>query len=373
MHVCTVVGARPQFVKAAVVSPAVRERGEETLIHTGQHYDEELSDVFFDELEIPTPDYNLGVGSGTHGAQTAEMITGIERILERVSPDVLLLYGDTNSTLAGAIVGSKADVTVAHVEGGLRSYNREMPEEVNRVVTDHTTDLTFAPSERAEDNLAAEGVTGGVHVTGDVMYDVLLQAIDRARERSTALETLDLEPGSFVLATVHRASNTDDRDVLESIVDGLASAPYPVVFPAHPRTVSRLESFGLWERTTDELEVIDPVGYLDFIRLVEAAERVATDSGGVQKEAFFLETPCVTLRRETEWVETVACGWNELVGPSRPRIERALERDRSHDSRPEPYGDGNAAERIADLLETAVHGTGDEPTLVGDRRPAGRT
>ncbi|MCU4741460.1 UDP-N-acetylglucosamine 2-epimerase (non-hydrolyzing) [Halobacteria archaeon AArc-m2/3/4] len=354
MNVCSIVGARPQFVKASVVTPALRKRCEEVLVHTGQHYDEELSDVFFDELGIPEPDYNLGVGSDSHGQQTADMIAGIEEIVERTSPDVLLLYGDTNSTLAGAVIGSKADVTLVHIEGGLRSYNREMPEEVNRVATDHLSDVSFVPCERAIENLEAEGITDDVYFTGDVMYDAILKARERARETSTILETHGLEPDEFILTTVHRASNTDDRSNLAAILDGLANAPLPVVFPAHPRTVSCLREYGLWERATSELEVIDPVGYLDFVRLLDAAERIATDSGGVQKEAFFLDTPCATLREETEWKATVSCGWNVIVGPHREPIEAALETEYRLENKPQPYGDGNASERIARLLESHV-------------------
>lgn len=360
MKVCSIVGARPQFVKAAVVSREIRAVGEEVLVHTGQHYDEELSDVFFEELGIPEPDYNLGVGSDTHGRQTAEMIAGIERILEGTEPDVLLLYGDTNSTLAGAIVGSKCDVIVAHVEAGLRSYNREMPEEINRILSDHASDLRFAPSESAVELLADEGITDGVYWTGDVMYDSILAIRDRVAERSTALADLGLVADEFVLATVHRQRNTDRRSNLESILDGLSESPLPVVFPAHPRTVERLQEHGLWDRATDELELVDPLGYTDFIRLVDAAERVATDSGGVQKEAFFLETPCVTLREETEWTETVDCGWNELVGADADRIRDALAADRTPGTTPNPYGDGLASRRIVGLLRQ--HVDDDEPT-----------
>ncbi|AHF99597.1 UDP-N-acetylglucosamine 2-epimerase [Halostagnicola larsenii XH-48] len=354
MKVCSVVGARPQFVKAAVVSRELRAVGEEVLVHTGQHYDEELSDVFFDELEIPEPDYNLGVESDTHGRQTAAMIAALEPVLEETDPDVLLLYGDTNSTLAGAVVGSKRDVSVAHVEAGLRSYNRDMPEETNRVLTDHVSDLCFAPSEEAVANLAAEGIDDGVYWTGDVMYDTILEARTRAHDRSTILENLELTPDGFVLATVHRASNTDDRSNLESILDGLASSSLPVVFPAHPRTIARLEEYGLRARAEEVLRLIEPQGYLDFVRLLDAAERVATDSGGVQKEAFFLETPCVTLRRETEWTETVEAGWNELVGPDEDRIRDALTRERGTHSTPQPYGDGIASRRIVGLLQQAI-------------------
>ncbi len=353
MKVCSVVGARPQFVKAAVVSRELRNVGEEVLVHTGQHYDEELSGVFFDELDIPEPEYNLGVESDTHGRQTAAMIAELEPVLEETRPDVLLLYGDTNSTLAGAVVGSKFDTAVAHVEAGLRSYNRDMPEETNRVLTDHASDMCFAPSRAAVENLADEGITDGVYWTGDVMYDTILEARTRAHDRSDILDDLDLTPGEFVLATVHRASNTDDRSNLEAILDGLVSSPLPVVFPAHPRTIARLEEYELLDRTTGEFELVDPQGYLDFVRLLDAAERVATDSGGVQKEAFFLETPCVTLREETEWTETVECGWNELVGPDEDRIRAALDREWGERSTPQPYGDGVASHRIVGLLQQA--------------------
>ncbi|THE64968.1 UDP-N-acetylglucosamine 2-epimerase (non-hydrolyzing) [Salinadaptatus halalkaliphilus] len=363
MHVCSIVGARPQFVKAAVVSRQLREVGEETLVHTGQHYDEELSDVFFEELDIPEPEYNLGVESETHGRQTAAMIARLESVVDEIDPDVLLLYGDTNSTLAGAVVGSKRDVTVAHVEAGLRSENRAMPEEINRILTDHASDLCFVPSETAVRNLADEGITDGVHWTGDVMYDAILDARERSRRRSTILEDLDLEEGKFALATVHRAGNTDDRSNLAAIVDGLASSPLPVVFPAHPRTVDKLREYGLWTRATTHLEIIDPQGYLDFVRLLDGAERVATDSGGVQKEAFFCSTPCLTMRAETEWVETVDCGWNRLVGPDEARIREALHADWTPTSHPHPYGDGTAGHRIVSLLSDHVTTDAPDPAL----------
>ncbi|RQG89875.1 UDP-N-acetylglucosamine 2-epimerase (non-hydrolyzing) [Natrarchaeobius halalkaliphilus] len=351
MRVCSIVGARPQFVKAAVISRKLREVGEEVLVHTGQHYDEELSGVFFDELDIPEPEYNLGVQSDTHGRQTAAMIAALEPILEETEPDAILLYGDTNSTLAGAIVGSKRDLTVAHVEAGLRSDNWEMPEEVNRVLTDHASSLCFAPSRTAVTNLAEEGITDGVHWTGDVMYDAILDARERSRRRSTILEELDVAEESFVLATVHRASNTDDPENLAAIIDGLSDASLPVVFPAHPRTASRLREFDLWDRATRDLRVIDPQGYLDFVRLLDATERVATDSGGVQKEAFFLSTRCLTLREETEWTETVDCGWNRLVGPNARSIHESLHEDWEPESSPHPYGDGAAGRRIVRLLQ----------------------
>jgi UDP-N-acetylglucosamine 2-epimerase (non-hydrolysing) len=350
MKVLSIVGARPQFVKALPLSQAVRREHEEVLVHTGQHYDRELSAVFFEELDLPEPEYELGVGSGSHAAQTATMMTELDRVVTAERPDVVLVYGDTNSTLAGALVAAKREPTLAHVEAGLRSHNWSMPEEVNRVLTDHCADLLFAPSERARTSLQSEGVTDGVHVVGDVMYDALLRIEPHALERSHVLSELGLTEHEYVLATVHRAGNTDDPERLEGIVAGLAGAPRPVVLPAHPRTVEALREYGLWERATDALEIIDPVGYLDFIRLLSGAERVATDSGGVQKEAFYLDTPCVTLREETEWVETVECGWNSLVGADERAIGRALSREFERPPKPRLYGDGTAAAAIVDVI-----------------------
>ncbi|MFP8890750.1 non-hydrolyzing UDP-N-acetylglucosamine 2-epimerase [Natrialbaceae archaeon A-CW2] len=350
MKVVTVVGARPQFVKAFAVSRVLREEHEEVLVHTGQHYDAELSGVFFEELGIPEPEYNLGVGSDSHGRQTAAMLEGLEEIIETEAPDVVLLYGDTNSTLAGAIAASKIDPLVAHVEAGLRSYNREMPEEINRVLTDHASDLLFPPSESAAETLEKEGITEGVHVVGDVMYDAILWARDVAQRESDVLDRVGIEDGEFILSTVHRAGNTDDPHRLDAIVDALSNAPLPVVLPIHPRTESRLREYGLWERATAALEVIDPVGYLDFVRLLDGSERVATDSGGVQKEAFYLDTPCVTMREETEWLETVDSGWNVLVGADREQIEKELRVNRYLEEKPTPYGDGTAAEQIVAVL-----------------------
>ena len=352
MKVLSIVGARPQFIKAFAVSRKLRKDHREILIHTGQHYDEELSDVFFHELGIPEPDYNLGVGSDTHGRQTAAMIEGIEEVLENEEPDAVLLYGDTNSTLAGAIAASKIDPLVAHVEAGLRSYNREMPEEINRVLTDHASDILFPPSESAADTLSQEGIIEGVHVVGDVMYDTILWAQDIAKTKTDILERLSVENGEFILSTVHRAGNTDDPERLESIVDALSNAPLPVVLPIHPRTEDRLHEYGLWEQATSELEVIDPVGYLNFIRLIDASERVATDSGGVQKEAFYLNTPCVTMRDETEWMETVESGWNVLVGADKKEILCELDSGRGPVEKSSPYGNGNAAQQIIEVLES---------------------
>jgi UDP-N-acetylglucosamine 2-epimerase (non-hydrolysing) len=351
MKVLSVVGARPQFVKAFPVSRALADEGhEEVLVHTGQHYDEEMSDVFFEELGIPEPAHNLGVGSDGHVRQTARMMTGLIELAEEEDPDCLLVYGDTNSTLAGALVATQTNRRLVHVEAGLRSGNREMPEETNRILTDHVSDVLCAPTTEAVENLANEGLADRTVQTGDVMYDAVLWARERARERSDVLERQELADGEYVLATVHRAANTDDTERLAAILDALADADAPVVLPAHPRTESRLREYDMWERATERLQVVEPVGYLDFVRLLDGAERVATDSGGVQKEAFFLRTPCVTLREETEWVETVEAGANVLAGADADAIREALARSDWSYGETNPYGDGDAAAVVADAL-----------------------
>lgn len=355
MKVFSLVGARPQFIKAFPISNALESRShEEVIVHTGQHYDADLSDVFFDELDLPKPDHHLGVGSGSHGYQTGEIMTDLGAVVKEETPDVLLAYGDTNSTLAGALVGSKTDPILGHVEAGLRSGNWAMPEETNRVLTDHCADLLFAPTERAVDNLRAEGIGDRAHETGDVMFDAMNAVSDLSGTADRALGEFDLSDGHYVLATIHRVSNTQDEQRLEGIVDGLVSIPNPVVFPMHPRTQSALRSYGLWERASEELDVIDPVGYLTFIDLVEGAQSVVTDSGGVQKEAFYLETPCVTVRDETEWIETVEYGGNELVDADESSIRRAVNDSNHPGPKPDLYGGGRAAEAIVDVLESVV-------------------
>jgi len=349
VKVLTVVGARPQFVKAGPVSRALEHVHDEVIVHTGQHYDDVLSGVFLEEFGLE-PDYHLGVGSGRHAEQTAAVMERLDAVVEREDPDVVLVYGDTNSTLGAALVAAKLDVRLAHVEAGLRSYNRAMPEEVNRVLTDHAADLLFAPTKTAAEALRREGVTAGVHWTGDVMYDALLWAREHAHGRIDVLDELGVVPGEFQLATVHRAGNTDDPARLEAIIDALGDAPLPVVFPAHPRTVEAMREFGLYDRADRELQLVEPVGYLEFVSLLNAAERVATDSGGVQKEAFMLDTPCVTLREETEWIETVEAGWNRLVGVDADQILASLRRPWPLGEKPEPYGDGTAAEKIVERL-----------------------
>jgi len=351
MKVLSIVGARPQFIKAFAVSQELRKQHQEVLVHTGQHYDEELSDVFFEVLGIPDPDYNLGVGSGSHGEQTAEMLTQLERLISDENPDVIILYGDTNSTLAGTIAGAKMDPAVAHVEAGLRSHNREMPEEVNRILSDHASDILFAPSERAIDYLASEGISENVHNVGDVMYDALLSVQEKALTQLSILSELNIEGEPYLLATVHRPRNTDNRDRLETILDTLAADERRVILPAHPRTVERLEQYGLRDTIEEKLTLIDPVGYLDFITLQINADVIVTDSGGIQKEAFFLNVPCVTLREETEWPETIDAGGNVLVGADRDAIRDALANPPRTTSDTEPYGDGNAARKIRRVLE----------------------
>lgn len=314
MKILTIVGARPQFIKAAAVSRVLRKQFREVLVHTGQHYDDNMSQVFFNELEIPRPDYNLGIGSGGHGVQTGAMLADIEEILLKEKPDRVLVYGDTNSTLAGALAAAKLHIPVAHVEAGLRSFNRRMPEEINRVLTDHVADLLFCPSKTAVANLAAEGVCSGVHLVGDVMYEAVMHAVAVARQKSDVLERLSVTPGGYALATIHRAENTDDPERLARLVAALQeiSRKMPVLFPIHPRTKEKLAGMAMGEG--NDLHLMEPLGYLDMVRLTAGASVVLTDSGGLQKEAYWLQVPCVTLREETEWVETVQQGWNVLAG-----------------------------------------------------------
>jgi UDP-N-acetylglucosamine 2-epimerase len=349
MRILTVVGARPQFIKAAAFSRVVRQRHIEVLVHTGQHYDVQMSDIFFDELALPKPDHHLGVGSGSHGAQTAQMLERLEAVMQREAPDKVVIYGDTNSTLAGALAAAKLAIPVAHVEAGLRSFVRDMPEEINRIVADRLSTYLFAPTQNAVDNLAREGITSGVTLTGDIMYDALLQHAPIAAEKSSIVRDLGLAPGGYVLATVHRAANTDDPARLADIMDALALLHEPVIIPMHPRTRAAL--MGTDIEVEPPVRIIEPVGYLDMLALEQAARMVLTDSGGVQKEAYLLGVPCVTLRDETEWVETLAGGWNVLAGSDTARILAAARRPRPSGDPPPIFGDGHAAERMIAALE----------------------
>jgi UDP-GlcNAc3NAcA epimerase len=359
MKVVSVIGARPQFIKAAPVGQTLRAVDHtEVLVHTGQHYDDEMSAVFFRELEIPEPDYNLGVGSGLHGWQTGQMLIRIEEVLLAEKPDWVLVYGDTNSTLAGALAAVKLRAPLAHVEAGLRSFNREMPEEHNRVLTDHCSDLVFCPTQTAVDNLAREGITQGVHLVGDTMYDAVLQFAEIARQRSTILQDLGLKPKGYLVATVHRPYNTDVPENLRNILTAFLEIGEPIVFPVHPRTrrkIAELDgTFGL-ERATCNVRMIEPVGYLDMLVLEQNARLILTDSGGMQKEAYFFSVPCVTLRPETEWVETVEAGWNVVVGANRERIVGVVNGHVwSQNTPPLLFGDGHASQAIVQLLETSA-------------------
>src|SRR5687767_11661717 len=321
MKIATIIGARPQFVKAAAFSRIVAGRAdmEEILIHTGQHYDFNMSEVFFQQLNIPPPRYNLGVGSGHHGAQTGKMLEMIEAAFQKEKPNVVLVYGDTNSTLAGALAAAKLHIPVAHVEAGLRSFNRRMPEEINRVLTDHASSALFAPTQAAVEHLAAEGVPADrVHLVGDVMYDAALAYARVAEAQSAILRSLGLAAGRYALATIHRAENTDDPRRLQQICRGLAetAAAMPVVFPVHPRTRAALKRADIALADRPGLTLCDPVGYLDMTMLEKSAALIVTDSGGVQKEAYFHGVPCITVREETEWTELVDLGWNRITPPA---------------------------------------------------------
>jgi UDP-N-acetylglucosamine 2-epimerase (non-hydrolysing)/UDP-GlcNAc3NAcA epimerase len=348
MRVLTVIGNRPQFIKASAVSSRLRAGGEEITVHTGQHYDAELSQVFFDELELPPPEHLLGIGGGTNTAQTARMLAALEPLLADVRPDAVLVYGDTNSTLAGALAAAQAGIPVAHVEAGMRSFDRTMPEEVNRVLTDHLATLLLCPSQTAVDNLRRESVVGAVELVGDVMVDVAQLLQPAARARTAALTSYGVEPGGYLLATAHRAGNVDDPSRLRRLVELLLVLPLPTVLPLHPRTRARLEAGGLLASVEQagHIMLAPPLGYLDFTALLCNAQAVVTDSGGVQKEAYLAGVPCVTLRPSTEWVETVDAGWNELVDLDPAAALAALARIPPPD-RPQLYGDGRAGERVA--------------------------
>ncbi len=378
MKILTVVGARPQFIKAAMVSRAIIAYNQnvegkpqaqitEVILHTGQHYDDNMSRIFFDQLGIPKPAYNLQVGSGSHGETTGMMLAGIERVLGEEKPDWVLVYGDTNSTLAGALAACKLHIPVAHVEAGLRSYNKRMPEEINRVLTDHVSTLLLCPTKVAVVNLAKEGITRNVHQVGDVMYDAALMFGELADKDSGILERLLLKKKSYYLVTVHRAENTDEPQRLKNIFAAfceIATKDCPVVLPLHPRTRGVLVQHGL-ARQKDSLsdgvyyplecsnpyvKMVDPVSFLDMVMLEKYAKVILTDSGGVQKEAYFHKVPCVTLRDETEWVETVEAGANVLVGADRERIRRACMRDHSQPAETRLYGDGDGGGQIVSFF-----------------------
>ncbi|KRE83807.1 UDP-N-acetyl glucosamine 2-epimerase [Paenibacillus sp. Soil766] len=360
MKIITIVGARPQFIKAAPFSSVFRKENEEILVHTGQHYDSNMSDVFFEELGIPKPNYHLGVGSSRHGLQTGSMLEKIEEIILKEKPDGLLVYGDTNSTLAGALAASKLHIPVFHVEAGLRSYNKRMPEEQNRVLTDHISDLLFCPTQTAVDNLGKEGITLGVVITGDVMYDAVLRNIDISRNRykdGVWLKILkdenicvpDLIGKDYYLATIHRAENTDDHNKLINIFSAFGKMDKPVLIPLHPRTRKLIDELGIQFKN---ITILNPVSYLMMLYLTANAYMVVTDSGGLQKESYLLKTACTTLRDQTEWVETLENGWNVLCEIDVDQILKTVTRDLDCLNFPQPllFGDGHAAEYICDAI-----------------------
>jgi UDP-GlcNAc3NAcA epimerase len=364
VHLITVVGARPQFVKAAALCRAVsawnetdpRVRFRHDLLHTGQHYDEKLSQAFFDQLDIPAPARNLGVGSGPHGQQTGRMLEALEAECQQRQPDWVIVPGDTNSTLAGGLASAKLHIPVAHIEAGLRSFNRAMPEEINRILTDHLSDLLLCPTDTAVENLRKEGITRGVHQVGDVMYDAVLFYQARAEESSTVLRELALETGAFYLATIHRAENTDAPDRLSAILAALGELSRPVVLPLHPRTKNILEQRGV--SLPSNVRAVPAMDYLDMLMLQKHARAVLTDSGGVQKEAYWMGTLCVTLRDQTEWTELVEAGVNRLAGADRHAIVEAVDEieasgEKFPDSTRELYGDGNSARHILEVLAEA--------------------
>ena len=358
MRIVTIIGARPQFIKAAVVSRAIKAHNaqstsiiEEVIIHTGQHYDPNMSEIFFEEMNIPKPNYNFNINGKSHGKMTGEMLFSIEDVLLETKPDWVLIYGDTNSTLAGALAAAKLKIPVAHVEAGLRSFNRQMPEEINRLIADHVSSLLLPPTQTAVNNLVNEGIEKNLENVGDVMYDASLFYREESKNKSKILKDLNLKKGNFILSTCHRAENTDDINRLKNILEGLAevSKDTSIILPLHPRTKAIIENNGLQE-LTNLLTVIEPVSFLDMIQLEENAKMIITDSGGVQKEAYFFKVPCITIRDETEWVETVEAGWNKIVGADKTRIIDAVQTTDFNKPWQELYGDGHAGERIVKIL-----------------------
>jgi UDP-GlcNAc3NAcA epimerase len=369
MKLVNIVGARPQFIKAAVISRAIIKHNaensnaaggiEDIIVHSGQHYDDNMNRVFFEELEIPIPAHNLGIGSGAHGKMTGAMLEKIEAILVKAKPDGVIVYGDTNTTLAGALAAAKLHIPLAHVEAGLRSYNKRMPEEINRVVTDHISDILFCPTRTAVDNLALENISTGVFNTGDVMYDSFLFYKEMAARKSKILQTLGLTTNSYMLATVHRAENVDHAEELGQIFsafDQIASKECPLILPLHPRTSRRLEAFKLAAGFNNNIRRIPPISYLDMVCLLAGARLILTDSGGVQKEAYFAGVPCITLRQETEWPETLAGGWNRLTGADADAIIEGYREALATADRQAAnwFGQGCSGEKIVELIQTEI-------------------
>jgi UDP-N-acetylglucosamine 2-epimerase (non-hydrolysing) len=347
MKIATVVGARPQFIKMASVSKELRKHFNEIVIHTGQHYDYEMSKIFFEQLNISEPDYHLGVGSGSHGYQTGEMLKRIEEVLIKEKPDFVLTYGDTNSTLAGALTGAKLHIKVGHVEAGMRSFDKSMPEEINRVLADHCSDLLFCSTKTAVENLKRERIVNGVDLTGDVMVDSLLYNKEIAESKSKILNDLDLKNREYLVATIHRASNTDNKENLKNIADAFSEVDETIVFPVHPRTEKFLKEYGLHDKLKASVKLVKSLGYLDFLKLMIHAKKIITDSGGIQKEAYILKVPCITLRENTEWIGTVEDGWNILAGANKEKIVKMIkEFEPLLKTHKERFGNGDASRKI---------------------------
>lgn len=350
MKIVSIIGARPQFIKVAMVNRAFKDQVKHIMIHSGQHYDWKMSQIFFDQLGINEPDHNLDVGSGTHAYQTAEGMKRLEPVLEQESPDCILVYGDTNTTLAGAITASKLGIKLGHVEAGLRSYNRSMPEEINRVITDHCSNILFCPTKKSISNLKTEGITNNVHFTGDIMYDTLKYHINRSNKESEILNENNLEPYNYILLTLHRPQNVDDPKKLSNIIKALSQVKFQIIWPAHPRVKKGLDNICKTKSLPQNITIIEPVGYLDMLLLESKAIRIITDSGGIQKEAYLLKRPCITIRPDTEWTETVTSGWNVLVDNNSDKIIKAANNFTPNGEQEQFYGNGEAGTIIAEIL-----------------------
>jgi UDP-N-acetylglucosamine 2-epimerase len=354
MKIISVVGARPQFIKLSPLSIKIREKFQEIIVHTGQHYDSNMSDHFFRDLNIPKPHYNLGIGSNSHAVQTGKMMMALESIFAKEHPHIVIVFGDTNSTLAGALAATKLGIKVVHVEAGLRSFNKTMPEEINRILTDHCADVLFAPTKAAVNNLKHEGLADKTYLTGDIMLDALLLNKEKAKQKSTILEKLCINAKDYYLLTLHRPYNVDNHENLKNILIGLSKIDKTIIFSVHPRTQKMISQFDV--KISKNIQVVEPVGYLDFIQLEDNASKIITDSGGIQKEAYILKVPCITVRPETEWVETVEAGWNVLVGFDPIKLIDAIENFIPSGKQDKIFGEYGCADKMVEVIESFISG-----------------